>query len=96
MDEDRLPPPLDEAEFTQLAQGLVDDTAPKVFALLAEEGDREDGHVAMWGLAFDDHAVLVGAGDRIMIMRCSSAEAARRRFAQLGPTRLIWAQPPTS
>ena len=83
-------PPLSEQEFAELAQGLVTDSAPRVFALLAEVGERADGWVAMWGLAFEDRAVLLSEPDHSLIMICDSAEQAHRRLAMRRPLRLVW------
>jgi hypothetical protein len=83
-------PPLSEQEFAELAQGLVTDSAPRVFALLTEAGERADGWVAMWGLAFEDQAVLLDEPDHSLVMICDSAEEAHRQLAMRQPLRLIW------
>lgn len=84
---------LDEAEFAGLVQELVDATAPRLFALVAEEGEREDACVAAWGLEFDDRTVLIGAGERPAFMLVDSIERAHRRLAQLGAVRLVHPHP---
>ncbi|ATE58005.1 hypothetical protein [Actinosynnema pretiosum] len=37
--------------------------APRLFAIAYEIGDREDGEIAAYGLAFDDHAETVDVDD---------------------------------
>lgn len=56
----KLEQEIPEAEFAELAAGLAADSAPRRFALLVEEGEREDGWIVGWGLAFPDHAYVVG------------------------------------
>lgn len=46
-------------EFDALVGGLVADCAPKVFAVVQEYGDRVDGRIAGWGMAFEEHAEVV-------------------------------------
>lgn len=85
---------MDEAEFAAGVQELVDATAPRVFAVVAELGDREDAYVSAWGLRLDDRAVLIVEGNRPSFMLLASAERARQVLAKLGPVRLVWrAQP---
>jgi hypothetical protein len=57
------PPPLcDEAEFAAIIEGLVADEAPQVFAVVQEYGERADGRIAAWGLAFPDKAEVFTVG----------------------------------
>jgi hypothetical protein len=56
----------DEDEFAELVQEMVTDEAPRLFAVVQELGDRVDGRVAAWGLAFEDHADLVRCGGGFM------------------------------
>lgn len=53
---DSLPPICDEAEFAQEIAELVAAEAPRLFAVVQEYGERVDGRIAAWGLAFEDHA----------------------------------------
>ena len=55
-----LPPLYDPAEFTDLVNGMVTDHAPRVFAVVEEYGNRVDAKVVGWGLAYDDHADVIG------------------------------------
>ncbi|MFE1958376.1 hypothetical protein [Streptomyces sp. NPDC059479] len=54
-----LPPLCDREEFSVLLKELVADTAPRLFAVAQEYGDRVDGRVAAWGMAFEDHAEVI-------------------------------------
>lgn len=52
-------PGWDEAEFGGMVRELVADTAPRLFALVEECGEREDGWVFAWGAQFTDRATLL-------------------------------------
>jgi hypothetical protein len=47
--------------FDHLVNQLVTEIAPRLFAVVQEYGDHEDGRVAAWGLAFDDRVEVIGA-----------------------------------
>jgi hypothetical protein len=69
-----VPPPLcDQAEWDELMAEMVADEAPRLFAVAHEVGERVDGWVAAWGLAFDDHVEVIS--DRGW-MRLSSPDRA--------------------
>ncbi len=60
-------------------------------------GERADGWILAWGIAFEDHAALVtvdgGGGGRFQ-----SAESAWRAFSHRRKVRLVWGrltQPPS-
>lgn len=69
-DVDELRPLGDEAEFAELVKALVADTAPCLFALVEECGERADGWIVAWGMQFEDHAEVVAAdrGLRISVV----------------------------
>ncbi|WP_405678623.1 hypothetical protein OG292_31525 [Streptomyces sp. NBC_01511] len=46
-------------EFTAVLADIVTDTAPRLFAVGQEYGDRVDGRVAALGMAFEDHADVI-------------------------------------
>lgn len=46
-------------EFAALLADMVTDAAPRLFAVVQEYGDRVDGRVAAWGMAFEDHAEVI-------------------------------------
>ncbi len=81
-----------EEEFAQLVDELVAATAPRLFALVEECGERAEGWVAAWGMQFEDHVEVVAAagGPRLSV---SSAEIARAIFSRLGRMRLVWCPP---
>ena len=54
-----LAPLGDEAEFAAIVERAVADGAPRLFAVVQEYGERVDGRIAAWGMAFDDHAEVV-------------------------------------
>lgn len=91
VDPSSLPPLCDEPEFTALIQEMVDEEAPKLFAIVQEYGDRVDAAVAGWGLSFADRAVAFDNGGSALVLR--SAESATR-LLRGGPhvtSRLCWA-----
>lgn len=88
---DEVDQPLGDAdEFGQMLIDLVNDYAPRRFAICEEYGDRIDAEVFAWGMAFDDVVVL--CADDMSFTGCfSSAPGAVRRFSKGGRRmRLIW------
>jgi hypothetical protein len=85
-------PLCNEWEFAALVEGLVADFAPRLFALVEEEGERVDGRVFAWGMAFEDRAEVVGA-DRAIRGSFSSADSAHLVFSRCGKMRLVWFNP---
>ncbi|WP_406382750.1 hypothetical protein [Streptomyces sp. NBC_01618] len=83
--------PLGRREFELLVQDLVRETAPRVFAVVHELGDCEDGVVAAWGLAFEDRAEVV-LPEGISRLSARTPESALRFFngANGSRARLIW------
>ncbi len=84
-----------EEEFAQEVAELVADEAPRVFALVEEHGERVDGRVIAWGMAFDDHAEAVSVG-RGLRGSFPSAERAHRAFSRRAKIRLVWADAETA
>ena len=84
-----------EEEFAQEVAELVADEAPRVFALVQEYGERVDGRVIAWGMAFDDHAEVVGVHRRLR-GSFTSAERARRAFSRRAKIRLVWVDAETA
>ncbi len=85
-------PICDEPEFAALAENLVADFAPRLFALVEEQGERVDGRIFAWGMAFEDRAELVGAGRKIR-GSFRSADSAHLMFSRCGKMRLVWYNP---
>ncbi|HEX6355287.1 hypothetical protein [Actinophytocola sp.] len=93
VDPSTQPPLCDEQEFTELVRQMVNEAAPRLFAVVQEYGERVDAHVAGWGLWFGDRAVAVDVDGGMRIAR--SVESAMRLFRD-GPyitSRLWWAGP---
>ncbi|MER5389751.1 hypothetical protein [Saccharopolyspora sp. NPDC002686] len=69
----------DEARFGAILEGIVADEAPRLFAVVQEYGDRGDGRIAAWLLAFADHAEVIAVGGGLR-MSLSAPESALRGF----------------
>ncbi|MGH3494478.1 MAG: hypothetical protein ACRDRL_20565 [Sciscionella sp.] len=84
-------------EFAAVVRDLVAFEAPRLFAIVQELGDRVDGRVAAWGMAFDDGVAVVSAEGHATITAASPERAAR--FYARRPTagrpevtsRVVWA-----
>ncbi len=78
-------------EYQELTAGVIEDSRPRLFAVFQDFGDRVDGRVAAWGIAFDDHAEVIGVdgGPRLNLR---SPERAVARFTQKPQitARLVW------
>ncbi|MFB9691052.1 hypothetical protein [Amycolatopsis plumensis] len=86
-----LPAVCDELEFAAILEEMVADEAPRLFGVVQEYGERVDGRIAAWGLAFDDHTEVVSAG-RTRQMCLQAPENALRLF-RVGSqirARLVW------
>lgn len=96
-DPDTLVPLCDEAEFAELVDGLVADEAPRLFAVVQEYGERVDGRIAAWGLAFEDHAEAIGV-DHGLYLSLQTPERAANAFNHHPQitTRLVWVNPDTA
>ncbi|GGP83110.1 hypothetical protein [Saccharothrix coeruleofusca] len=89
-----LEPLWDRTGFAEFLRGLAQDDAPRLFAIAHEYGDRHDGWIAAYGMAFRDRAEVVSTeGD----FRTSSAspEAALATFARFANAQnvkphLVW------
>ncbi|WP_433262066.1 hypothetical protein ACQPZF_28490 [Actinosynnema sp. CS-041913] len=78
-------------DFEEFVSEMVADDAPRLFAVVQVYGEQEDGDVAAWGLAFEDHAEVlrVGGGTR---MRLRSPDRAVRLLSRAPDVsaRLVW------
>lgn len=83
-----------EAEFTALIEGMVAEFAPRLFAVVQEYGERLDGRLAAWGLAFDDHVEVLDADGRHYL---SLGSVGRAAILYAEPpnvsTRVVWWRP---
>ncbi|MEV0049038.1 hypothetical protein AB0H34_00895 [Saccharopolyspora shandongensis] len=89
-----MSPLCDEAQFGAILEGIVADEAPQLFAVVQEYGDRVDGRIAAWGMAFADHAEVVSVGGGLR-MSLSEPESALRgfNFGSHIRARLVWFNP---
>jgi len=78
-----------EEEFAALLSEIVAEERPRLFSLCEEYGDRVDGWILAWGLAFADRADVVGA-DRGMSGTFRSPESALRLLSRRRKLRLLW------
>ncbi len=85
------PPLCSEEDFADLLEQLVADSAPRMFAVVQEYGERVDGRIAAWGIAFDDHVEVVGTEGGLR-MTLESAERVRRALTWGShiTARLVW------
>lgn len=93
VDPTTLAPLCGEAEFAQEMAELVAEEAPRLFAVVQEYGNRVDGCIAAWGLAFEDRAKVFGVERGYLSLQ--SPERAVRVFNH-GPhitAHLVWANP---
>ncbi|MEV4843867.1 hypothetical protein AB0K20_11695 [Micromonospora matsumotoense] len=85
-----LPPLGTPEEFHQMLVDLANEFAPRRFAIGEEHGDRIDGGILAWGLAFPDRALLCG-DQQVPVGRFATAESALRLLSRTGRRlRLIW------
>lgn len=83
-----------EEEFTAIMEKMVADEAPRLFAVMQVYGERVDGRIAAWGMAFTDHAEVVSV-DHGMRMSLQAPENALRlfKFGSHIRARLVWFNP---
>jgi hypothetical protein len=85
-------PLCDRAEFDEEMAEMVAEEAPRLFAVVQERGDRVDGRIAAWGMAFTDHVEVVRDSGSVSFR---SAERVRWLFGlRQGVTaHLVWVGP---
>lgn len=83
-----------EAEFAELVTAMVNEAAPRLFAVVQELGERVDGRIAAWGMAFEDRADVVCDGATLLGVR--SPECACRLLGRDPDVtaRLVWVESP--
>lgn len=88
--------PLCAAEFTELVAGMMADEAPHLFAVVQEYGQRVDGRIAAWGMAFEDHAEVISVDGHGSLSVRSPERAARRfnRYPNI-TAHVVWVNPDT-
>lgn len=85
-------PFIDEPTFAAILEGIVADEAPRLFAVVQECGERMDGWIAAWGLAFDDHSEVMSRDVHSSLRRPEDA----LRLFNVGShirARLVWFNP---
>ncbi len=87
-------PPCSEEEFAEEVRELVAADAPPMFALVEEYGERVDGRIVAWGIAFADH-VDVFSVNGIRRASLPSVERAHKAFSRRRKIRLVWTSPAT-
>lgn len=82
-----------EEEFAALVAEMVNDEAPRLFAVVQEIGEREDGQIAAWGIAFEDHTAVMR--DRTSWLSVSSPDRARQLLSRAPDVtaHLVWVEP---
>ncbi|WP_433274248.1 hypothetical protein ACQPZF_21225 [Actinosynnema sp. CS-041913] len=81
----------DEATSAQFLAELATEEAPRLFAVAVEYGERQDAHIAAYGMAFHDHAQVISTeGDFHASLQ--KAENALLYFTEGGDAnaRLLW------
>nr|CEL18995.1 hypothetical protein [Kibdelosporangium sp. MJ126-NF4] len=93
-DPSTLTPLYGEAEFAKQMEGLVADEAPRLFAVVQEYGERVDGRIAAWGMAFDGCADVIATEDGSRV-NVRDPESALHLFAVGTRIRahLVWVNP---
>lgn len=85
-----LPPLGTREEFMAELTDLAKETAPSVFALCEEVGDRVCGHVQFWGMALEDNSAEIISVSRGFRGSFQSAESALNRLSTRRKLHLIW------
>ena len=87
-------PLCDEPRFTENLDRMVADFAPHVFAVVQVYGERVDGRIAAWGMAFEDHVEVFDVDGGLPMTR-QTPEDALPGFAwgRHITTRLVWVNP---
>ncbi|HWE89350.1 MAG TPA: hypothetical protein VG317_07790 [Pseudonocardiaceae bacterium] len=89
-----LPPICGEQQFAEIMESIVADFAPRLFAIVQEYGERVDGKIVAWGMAFEDRADVVGVDGGVR-MGLDKPEDALPFFG-FGThikSRLVWVNP---
>lgn len=89
-------PMCDQAEFDELVSEMVTDEAPRLFAVVHELGDRADGWITAWGMAFRDHVKILRPGGALKLSSPEHVLQVFGRQPHLKP-HLVWlAAPPVA
>lgn len=89
-----MPPLCGEEEFTGLLENMVADEAPRLFAIVQEYGQRVDGAIAAWGMAFTDHTEIISVdGHRHLHLQAPQNASRHFHFGTHVRARLVWFSP---
>jgi hypothetical protein len=81
-------------DYEAAVRELVNEFAPRRFAIFQDLGKRFDGRVAAWGITFDERIEIVDAQSSCRMSLASPETALRRYGRQPGVTaRVIWIDP---
>ncbi|MET7990377.1 hypothetical protein ABZU76_05655 [Amycolatopsis sp. NPDC005232] len=73
---DSEPEPLcGQEEFTELVADMVKSSAPRLFAIVQEYGERVDARISAWGLDFDDKIEILDVDGRLRMSLMSTDRA---------------------
>ena len=82
-------------DYEEAVQGMIEEHAPRRFAIFQDYGDQIDGRVAAWGMAFDDRADILDAGGSTWLSTTSPDDVLPRYARAPGVTsRVIWVDTP--
>jgi hypothetical protein len=86
-----LSPLAGEEEYAELLAEMVAETAPRVFAVVEEYGERVDARVVGWGLAHPGHADVIGLNG-VVLLGVAGPEKVLGRFARRErvTARIVW------
>ncbi len=89
-----LAPLCDEAQFAAILDRMAANQAPRLFAVVQEYGNRVDGVIAAWGMAFPEYAEIVSV-DGGLRLRLNTPENALPAFGYGSHVRarLVWLSP---
>lgn len=80
--------------YEQAVREMVDDLAPRRFAIVQDLGDHYDGRVVAWGMAFEDRVEIVDAKSSSSMSLTSPAPALRQYARPPHITsRILWVDP---
>jgi hypothetical protein len=89
-----IPPLCDEEDFAEVIAEMVADEAPRLFAIVAEYGERVDARCAAWGLTFADRTDVISVHGNKHFSVATPEDALRRfRIGTRVTPRLVWFNP---
>ncbi|MBB5958980.1 hypothetical protein FHS29_005589 [Saccharothrix tamanrassetensis] len=80
----------DERGFAAFLRGLVEDDAPRLFAVGLEYGERHDAHVAAYGMAFEDHTEVISCDGSLRVQTVRPEDVLRHFDDGSAKARLLW------